>query len=205
MLNWQLNCDFAAAWTEACEQSFERLKAKLTSTPVLAYANFALPFILEVDASHSGLEAILSQEQEGKVWPIAYASRGHRPPEHNMIHYSSMKLEFFALKWAVNKKICEYLLGHNCIIYSDNNPLSHLTSAKLGATEELWAAQLACFDYEIQYRSGQNNKNADALSLQYLIAVTTTPVPEPWQQAVVSQRQPHITQAAIFFTLLLCL
>ncbi|XP_056108553.1 uncharacterized protein LOC130086512 [Rhinichthys klamathensis goyatoka] len=68
--------DFAAAWTEACEQSFEGLKAKLTSTPVLAYANFALPFILEVDASHSGLGAVLSQEQDGKVRPIAYASRG---------------------------------------------------------------------------------------------------------------------------------
>lgn len=47
---------------------------KLTTAPVLTYADFSLPFILEVDASHSGLGAVLSQEQEGKVRPIAYAS-----------------------------------------------------------------------------------------------------------------------------------
>ena len=41
---------------------------------VLAYADFSLPFILEVDASHGGLEAVLSQEQTGKVRPVAYAS-----------------------------------------------------------------------------------------------------------------------------------
>lgn len=115
--------DFAAAWTEACEQSFEGLKTKLTSTPVLAYANFALPFILEIDASHSGLGAVLSQEQEGKVRPIAYASHGLRPPERNMINYSSMKLQFLALKRAVTKKFREYPLGHKSIIYTDNNPL----------------------------------------------------------------------------------
>lgn len=188
--------DFAVAWTETCEQSFEGLKVKLTSTPVLAYANFALPFILEVDASYSGLGAVLSQEQEGKVRPIAYASRGLRPPERNMLNYSSMKLEFLALKWAVTEKFREYLLGHKCIIYTDNNPLSHLASAKLGATEQRWVAQLACFDYEIRYRSGRTNRNADALSRQYLPVITTTSVPESLQQSMVAQ-QPQVTQTAI--------
>ena len=51
-----------AAWTEECEQSFEGLKKRLVSTPVLAYANFSSPFILEVDASYNGLCAVLSQE-----------------------------------------------------------------------------------------------------------------------------------------------
>lgn len=54
-------------WTEECDKSFEALKAKLTTAPVLAYADFSLPFILEVDASHGGLGAVLSQEQEGKI------------------------------------------------------------------------------------------------------------------------------------------
>ncbi|KAI3356495.1 hypothetical protein L3Q82_017705 [Scortum barcoo] len=53
-----------AAWTEECEQGFEGLKTRLVSASVLAYANFSLPFILEVDASYSGLGAVLSQEQE---------------------------------------------------------------------------------------------------------------------------------------------
>lgn len=109
--------------------------------PVLAHANFALPFILEVDASHSGLGAVLSQEQDGKIRPIAYASQGLKPAERNMNNYSSLKLEFLALKWAMTEKFREYLLGQKCVVYTDNNPLSHLSTAKLGAVEQRWASE----------------------------------------------------------------
>jgi len=44
-----------------------------------------------------------------------------------------MKWEFLALKWAMTEKFREYLLGHKCIVFTDNNPLTHLASAKLGA------------------------------------------------------------------------
>lgn len=55
------------------ERSFQDLKP-LMSSLVLAYADFSLPFILKMDPNHKGLEAVLSQEQEGKVRPINYAS-----------------------------------------------------------------------------------------------------------------------------------
>lgn len=64
----------------------------------------------------------------------------------------------------------EYLLGHKCIVYIDNNTLSHLQSAKLGAAEHRWAAELAAFDLEIKYLSGCNNRKAYALSRQYVPA-----------------------------------
>lgn len=83
---------------------------------------------------------VLSQEQEGKVRPIAYTSHGLRTAECNVTNYSSIKLEFLALKWAMTEKFREYLLGQKCIVYTDNNPVSHLVSAKLGATEQHWAA-----------------------------------------------------------------
>lgn len=193
-----LDHNFSSAWTEACQASFEALKNKLVSAPVLAYADFSLPFILEVDASYGGLGAVLSQEQGGKVRPVAYASRGLRPPERNMINYSSMKLEFLALKWAVSEKFREYLWGNRCVVYTDNNPLSHLASAKLGATEQRWAAQLASFDLELRYRSGKSNQNADALSRQNPVnpAVETllpaTTVPASLRQAIT----PHSIQCA---------
>ena len=44
------------------------------------------------------------------------------------------------------------------------DPLSYLQSAKLGVTELRWASQLAQFDFEIKYRSGKENCNADSLS-----------------------------------------
>lgn len=75
--------------------------------------------------------------------PIAYASQSLRPIERKMTNYRSMKLELVVLKWAMTEKFREYLLAQKCIFFTDNNPLSHLTSAKLGATEQRWATQLA--------------------------------------------------------------
>lgn len=100
------------------------------------------------------------------MWPIAYASRSLRPTECNMSNYSSMKLEFLALKWAMTEKFREYLLGQRCVVFTDNNPLSHLNTAKLGATKQRWAAQLAAFDFELRYCSGRSNRNVNALSCQ---------------------------------------
>lgn len=134
---------------------------------MLAYANFSLLFILKVNGSLSGLGAVLSQEQDGKVRPVAYASRTLTWSERNMPNYSSMKLEFLALKWAMTETFREYLLGQKCVVWTDNNLLSHLNTAKLGTTEQRWAAQLAAFDFSIQYRSGRSNVNADSLSRQH--------------------------------------
>lgn len=156
-------------WTNECEQSFEELNRKLTSAPVLAFADFTKPFVLEVDASHQGLGAILSQENQGRLKPVAFASHSLRRSERNMENYSSMKLELLALKWAISEKFREYLLGSKCTVYTDNNHLSQFQSIKLGATEQRWVAQLAVFDFSVQYRPGHVNGNADSLSRQYSI------------------------------------
>ena len=42
----------------------DTLKKALMEAPVLAYANFDEPFLLETNASGLGLGAILSQKQE---------------------------------------------------------------------------------------------------------------------------------------------
>lgn len=68
--------------------------------------------------------------------------------------------KFLALKWAMTEKFCEYLLGHKCVVYTDNNPLGHLSSA----TEQQSAVQLAAFNFETRYLTGRANLNADTLS-----------------------------------------
>lgn len=50
------------------------------------------------------------------------------------------------------------------MVFTDNNPVAHLQSARLGAVEQRWVAQLASFDFEVKYRAGKDNANADALS-----------------------------------------
>ena len=53
----------------------EKLKAHLTSAPILVYPDYEKLFTLHVDASRKGLGAVLYQEQDGKLHVIAYASR----------------------------------------------------------------------------------------------------------------------------------
>ena len=142
--------------------SFEKLKEKLMSPPILAFANYSLPFRLHTDASIQGLGAVLYQEQDGKTRVIAYASRGLKPSE---VNYPAHKLEFLALKWAVCDKFHDYLYGHFFEAYTDSNPMSYvLTSAKLDATGHRWLAELSLYNFKIKYRSGKKNADADGLS-----------------------------------------
>ncbi|KAL6489612.1 hypothetical protein MHYP_G00033530 [Metynnis hypsauchen] len=118
----------------------------------------------KTDASGQGLGAILCQQQGDKKRVIAYASRWLRNAERNDKNYSSMKLELLALKWAIVEKFRGYLLGSKFTVITDNNPLCHLKNAKLGAIEQRWVAQLAAFNFDVQYRPGRCNPAADALS-----------------------------------------
>ena len=69
-------------WTQQCQQAFESLNNLLISTLVLAFATFEQPFILETDASGTGLGAVLAQRQDDiTIRLIAYASRSLQPPE----------------------------------------------------------------------------------------------------------------------------
>ena len=150
-------------WTDAAESAFEALKTMCVSTPILAYPNYQLPFILHTDSSTDGLGAVLYQKQDGKQRVIAYASRSVSKAESN---YPAHKLEFLALKWAVCEKFHEYLYGSKPFeVYTDNNPLTYvLTSAKLDACGQRWVAKLANYNFSIKYRCGVSNTEADALS-----------------------------------------
>ena len=152
-------------WNQDCQEAFESLKQVLTSPPVLAYPIYTKPFIVEVDASNNGLGAVLSQEQDDQVRPIAYASRALRGVERNMDIYSSRKLELLALKWAVTEKFRDYLLSSTFTVLTDNKPLTYLQSkSKLRAVEQRCVSELASFNFRIKYHAGKQNTNADALS-----------------------------------------
>ena len=150
-------------WNQDCEVAFQALKKKCMETPILAYADYNKPFKLHTDASGIGLGAVLYQtDQNGHDRVIAYASRVLSKSERN---YPAHKLEFLALKWAVTERFHEYLYGGEFEVFTDNNPLTYiLTSAKLDATGQRWVASLANYKFEIHYKPGKNNNDADALS-----------------------------------------
>lgn len=153
---------FHSRWTPACQQAFETVIDKLTSSPVLGFADPELPYILHTDASATGLGAALYQEQEGQPRVVAYASRGLSRSESR---YPAHKLEFLALKWSVTEKLSDYLYGNQFTVVTDSNPLTYiLTSAKLDATSYRWLAALSTFSFKLKYRAGKLNSDADGLS-----------------------------------------
>ena len=62
-------------WIDLQEQAFVALKQALTSAPVLALPDFSQPFLVETDASGTGIGAVLMQNGH----PLAYLSRALGP------------------------------------------------------------------------------------------------------------------------------
>ena len=149
-------------WSDKHEQCFNNLKGLLTTPPVLAYPDFSKPFELHTDASGNGIGAVLYQKQNERNHVIAYASRSLTQSERN---YSAFKREFLALKWAICDKFSDYLVANKFTVYTDNNPLTHvLTSSKLEAVCQRWISALSDYDFDIVYRPGSKNVDADCMS-----------------------------------------
>jgi hypothetical protein len=148
-------------WSEEQENAFCRLKQKLMSKPILQYPNFAEEFILTTDASNFGAGAVLSQGEIGKDLPIAYASRSFSKSEQS---YSVVEKELAAVVWGV-KYYRPFLLGRKFKIISDHKPLKWIMNVKDPGSRLLrWRIRLEEYDYEIVYKPGKQNANADALS-----------------------------------------
>ncbi|XP_023190648.1 uncharacterized protein LOC111608786 [Xiphophorus maculatus] len=153
---------FGERWTLECTEAFRKIIQCLTHAPVLAFADPTKPYILHVDASLDGLGAVLNQEHSDGLRPVAFASRKLSQSERN---YPVHQLEFLALKWAVVDKFHDYLYGARFTVRTDNNPLTYvLTTAKLNATGHRWLAALTTYDFDIQYKPGRDNVDADWLS-----------------------------------------
>lgn len=163
--NSQLPSREPVNWTVEHQGVLEQLINLLTNPPVLAYPDFNLPFTLHTDASDQGLGAVLYQRQSGKLRVIGYGSRTLTPAERNY-HLHSGKLEFLALKWAVCEKFRDYLYyAPHFTVYTDNNPLTYIMStAKLNAVGHRWVGELSDFRFDVKYRPGKSNVDADTLS-----------------------------------------
>ncbi|XP_073119989.1 uncharacterized protein [Henckelia pumila] len=144
-------------WDETCEQSFEILKKKLASSPVLILPTEGKDFVIYSDASKGGLGCVLMQD--GRV--IAYASRQLKPYEQN---YPTHDLELAAVVFAL-KIWRHYLYGAKCEIFTDHQSLKYLfTQKELNMRQRRWIELLKDYDLTISYHPGKANKVADALS-----------------------------------------
>lgn len=143
------------------ERAFETCKTILSNAPLLQYPDFNKPFILTTDASNFALGAVLSQGTLGAEKPVAYASRTLNECE---IRYSTIEKELLAIVYAV-RYFRPYLYGKKFTIITDHKPLQWLYSIeKPNSKLTRWRLELGEYDFEIVYKKGKQNTNADALS-----------------------------------------
>ncbi|XP_027933068.1 uncharacterized protein LOC114188674 [Vigna unguiculata] len=141
------------AWIDRCENSFQELKQKLTSAPVLVILDTSRPFEVYCDASHQGLGCVLMQER--KV--VAYASRQLKSHEKN---YPTHDLELAAVVFAL-KIWRHYLYGAQFQVFSDHKSLKYLFDQKeLNMRHRRWMEFLKDFDFELLYHPGKANVSA---------------------------------------------
>ena len=77
----------------------------------------------------------------------------------------------------MTEKFNDYLYGSKFEAVTENNPLTYiLTTAKLDATGQRWVAALSSYDFNLTYRSGINNNDADGLSRRKESSETTEDV-----------------------------
>ncbi|KAI2661109.1 Transposon Tf2-6 polyprotein [Labeo rohita] len=138
---------------------------KLTTAPILHHPDPDKPFIVEVDASSTGIGAVLSQRQgePAKMFPCAYFSHKLSPAERN---YDVGNRELLVIKLALEEWL-HWLEGtkHPFTVLTDHKNLEYLRSAKmLNHRQARWALFFAHFHFQVTYRPRSQNTKADALS-----------------------------------------
>ena len=149
-------------WTEDAQKSFNLLKEKLISAPLLVHPDYSKPFIVQCDASLHGVGALLAQvDAEGHERPIAFMSQKLNKAQRN---YSVTELECLAVVLAI-KKYRPYVEGHKFKVITDHASLKWLMNTKdLTGRLARWALKLQGYVFDIEHRKGRQNVVADALS-----------------------------------------
>ena len=118
----------AFAFNAQAGSAFVSLKQAVSSPPVLALPDFSKPFMVEFDASGSGIGAVLMQDHR----PLAFHSQALKGKR---LHLSTYEKEFLALVVAV-KKWRPYLLGRPFIIKTNHHSLEYLLEQRVGTTAQ---------------------------------------------------------------------
>ncbi|XP_065190696.1 uncharacterized protein K02A2.6-like [Sycon ciliatum] len=153
-------------WSHRQQSAFESSKKLLIDSPVRVHYDPKLPIIVSCDASPYGIGAVLSHVVNGEEHPVIFASRTLSSAERN---YAQIEKEGLAMVFAV-KRFHKYLYGQSFTLQTDHKPLLGLFSecrpvpAMASGRIQRWALMLANYDYELQYKPGKSNGNADGLS-----------------------------------------
>ena len=145
--------------TKEQTEAFKFLKQELGKSSLLAIDS-SLPFEIETDAVEHAIAASLTQNGR----PVAFFLRTLTSAEQK---HSSVEKEAYAIVEAIRKRR-HLLLGEHFKLITDQKSVSFMfnpkSKSKIKNEITRWKFELACFSYDIAYRSGKQNAAADALS-----------------------------------------
>ena len=154
-----LKKDTKFIWGPKQQASFETIKQKLVTAPILQFPNLNKQFVLSCDASSTGIAAVLSQKSDdGKsLHPVAFASNMLSKSQSK---WSAFQREFYALK-TYCQKFKQYLLGRKFLVRTDNQALVHWQTFKDIENPKLWrwVTILSQFDFDIEYIPSHKNES----------------------------------------------
>lgn len=150
-------------WSDDATKAFCWLKKSMTTLYVLWLPDFSKPFLVETDASGTGIGAVLSQENR----PVAFISKAFSSSGRVKSVYER---ELLAIVYAVTKWR-HYLTGNQFTIRTDQKSLRYLLKQRAVSVEQQkWASKLLGLNFTIEYRPGKDNRVADALSRQKVVS-----------------------------------
>ncbi|XP_062153129.1 uncharacterized protein LOC133861362 [Alnus glutinosa] len=168
----------AFIWSKAASQAFNNLKHVMTTGSVLTLPDFNKTFVVECDASGTGVGAVLMQECR----PIAFFSQAIKGRNLSLSTYEK---EMMALIAAV-QKWHPYLLGQRFVVRTDQKSLRHLLEQTITTdAHQKWLVKLLGYDFSIEYKKGLENSAADDLSRIDHGTLTTLSLPVPhWVEPI---------------------
>ncbi|XP_071694978.1 uncharacterized protein [Rutidosis leptorrhynchoides] len=132
----------------SAQSSFESLKEKLSSTPILALPNFDILFELECDASDVGIGAVLVQ---GKI-PVAYFIE---KLNGSKLNYNTYDKEFYAIIPAVDHW-SHYLKPRQFVFFSNQEALKYINGQhKLNPRHAKWVEFLQMYSFVSKHKAAR--------------------------------------------------
>ena len=134
-------------WSSEAEEAFHKLKEVLTNLLTLRLPDFTQRFVIECDASGTGIGAVLTQYNH----PVAYFSEALKG---STLALSTYEKEMLAVVKAI-KKWRPYLLGKPFTVRTDHRSLKYLLEQRITTpVQTRWLPKILGYDYTIEYKKG---------------------------------------------------
>ena len=153
-------------WTTECMKTFESCKKLLLENNLLHHYDATKPIVILCDACNYGVGAVLCNVVEGEEKPVFFISSTLSKAEQN---YPNLHREALVMVFAATK-FHKYIYGHKVTFVTDNRPLATIFNLQKGMPAlaagrlQKYAFILSTYDFEVKYRKGAINYEADALS-----------------------------------------